>query len=259
MRQTTIITAAVLVLSLFVLTSTSVAGSKDKNKGQNKSSNRQKSFPSLITPSKLLREPSLLSKQQFSGSKKHNKHNKHNSHNKQDDNINNVLPLDPGRGDGQQTPVVTTRPARPGYVWKGDHWERVRATSSPLVVGPPPVANGGGGVTVTPANSGPVVNDHRTGTASGTPFNVQGNNPPPVVLNPVTTKPQSGYGPAGRPSRFNQNQANGGVSVSVVPGSQRPNDVTGVGGSPIDSAVDAVLGIFDGGGITPAGSRPGRR
>jgi hypothetical protein len=120
-------------------------------------------------------------------------------------------------------------------------------------------------VTVTAANSGPVIRDHRHGIVTVTPvpippqFGGQINNPPPVVLNPATTQPRPTRGGGGGRPRFEQNRAPGGVTVSVVPGSQRTNDVTGAGGSPIDKAVESVISIFQGGSITPAGSRDHRR
>lgn len=38
-------------------------------------------------------------------------------------------PIDPGMGNGQPhaDPTPDTVPVRPGYIWVGDHWERVRA------------------------------------------------------------------------------------------------------------------------------------
>lgn len=257
MLRSTITTAAV-VFCLFALTSASFAGDhNNKNNHAKKNQSRQKFSLKGSNPGQMLRQ-SLVTGNQSDSSRKHNKHK---SHNKQDDNINNIIPVDPGRGDGRVpvAPVLSTPPARPGFVWKGDHWERAPATSRP-VLGTPPVANGGGGVTVTQANSGPVIRDHRQGVVTVTPvptkptFGGQTITPPPVVLNPTMTQSTPPRGSGGRP-RFDQNRAPGGVTVSVVPGSQRPQDVTGVGGSPIDSAIEAVTGIFDGnGGITPAGT-----
>jgi hypothetical protein len=232
----------------------------------------------------------------FKKSKKHRTHNKQDDNINNTLPVapgSGGVPIDPGRGDGRVPVEPATPQGKPGFVWVNGHWERARATSSPTTGGPPPVANGGGGVTVTSANSkpvirdhrtggsppvanggggvtvtstnsGPVIRDHRTGIVTITPvpvppqFGGQISNPPPVVLNPATTQPSPSRGGGGGRPRFEQNRAPGGVTVSVVPGSQRPNDVTGVGGSPIDSVVESVIGIFGGGGITPAGSQ-GRR
>ncbi len=280
MRQSTITTAAV-VLCLFALTSASFAGDKnnDENYRQKKNQNRQKFTLQGSNGGQMLRQ-SLRSgnSDNNDSNQKHAKHNKRKTHNKQDDNINNIIPLDPGRGDGRVpvAPVLNTPPARPGFVWTGDHWERVKAPSTPASSGPPPVANGGGGVTVTPANSGPVIRDHRQGgvvirdhrqgvvTVTPVPtkptFGGQIITPPPAVRNPATTQPLQPTqttpprGSSGRP-RFEPDRTPGGVTVSVVPGSQRPQHVTGVGGSPIDTAIESVIGIFQGGsGITPAGT-----
>jgi hypothetical protein len=106
-----------------------------------------------------------------------------------------------------------------------------------------------------------VIRDHRTGAAQGgtTVAPTQVITPPPVVLKPATTQPSPSRGGGGGRPRFEQNRAPGGVTVSVVPGSQRPNDVTGVGGTPIDKAIESVISVFQGGSITPAGSRDHRR
>jgi hypothetical protein len=273
MRRSTITTVAV-VLCLSALTSTSFAGNKsnNQNNSQKKTPNLQQFVQKMADPGQMLRQP-LLARM----SNNFDSYKKHNTHNKQDDNANNVLPVAPSRGTHNKQddninnilPVEvptgpSTPPNRPGFVWVGDHWERARATSRPMTGGPPPVANGGGGVTVTSANSGPVIRDHRHGIVTVTPvpippqFGGQINNPPPVVLNPATTPPRPSRGGGGRP-RFEQNRAPGGVTVSVVPGSQRSNDVTGAGGSPIDKAVESVISVFQGGSITPAGSRDHRR
>lgn len=251
---------------LFALTSASFAGNKNnkENNREKKSQNHQKFALKGSMPGQMLRQ-SQLSGRGNNSSQRHAKHDTRKTHNKQDDNINNIIPLDPGRGDGRVpvAPVISTPPARPGFVWKGDHLERARATARPN--GPPPVANGGGGVTVTTANSGPVIRDHRQGVVTVTPvptrppFVTQLNNPPPVVLNPATKPSTPPRGSSGRP-RFDHNRAPGGVTVSVVPGSQRPQNVTGVGGSRIDGAIDAVTDIFRVNvGITPAGKRDHRR
>ncbi len=273
LRSTT--TTAAVALCLFALTSASLAGdgNNDENNRSKKNQFRQKFALHGSNPGQMLRQSLRSGNSGDSDShQKHIKHNQHTTHNKQDDNINNIIPLDPGRGDGRVpvAPVISTPPARPGYVWVGDHWERQRATSRPVTSGPPPVANGGGGVTVTSANSGPVIRDHRQGgvvirdhrqgVVPVTPvptkptFGGQTITPPPVVLNPPVTQPTPPRGSGGRP-RFDQNRAPGGVTVSVVPGSQRPQNVTGVGGSPIDKAIESITGIFQGnGGITPAGT-----
>jgi hypothetical protein len=62
----------------------------------------------------------------------------------------NPIPIDPGKGDGR-VPVATP-PARPGFVWVGDHWEREKA---------PPKAN--------PYPADVIVRDHRapSGWSSG--------------------------------------------------------------------------------------------
>lgn len=264
--RSTIITA--VVLCLCALTSASFAGDKShkENNRQKKDQYRQKFSLKGVVPSQI--GQSLLTG-------KKTKHAQHKTHNKQDDNVNNIIPLDPGRGDGRVpvAPVLSTPPARPGFVWKGDHWERARATSSPIT-GTPPVANGGGGVTVTSANSGPVirdhrqkvvVRDHRQGIVNVTPvpvpptFGGQTITPPPVVLNPPVTPSTPPRGSGGRP-RFDQAGAPGGVTVSVVPGSQRPRNVTGSGGSSVDKAIESVLGLLKvNGGITPAGTQTQRR
>jgi len=89
-----------------------------------------------------------------------------------------VKPIDPGTGNGH-TSGNPTPPARDGFVWVNDHWERARAPKSvtpypaDVVVRDhrTPVTNAGGGVVVRDhrtttgsTSGGPVIRDHRTTT-----------------------------------------------------------------------------------------------
>jgi hypothetical protein len=111
----------------------------------------------------------------------HKKHHGHHHPPKKD-----PIPIDPGKGDGpiadpiRPTPPVVPAP-RPGFVWVGDHWERVKAPAK--TVNPYP-AN----VVVrdhrTPAGSfpaGTIVRDHRTPTGASGGVTV-------TVVNPTSTK-----------------------------------------------------------------------
>ena len=89
------------------------------------------------------------------------------------------IPIDPGRGDGRVpvNPTPVTPPARDGFVWVKDHWERERA---PKAVNPYPAdvivrdhrtPSPSGGVIIrdhrTPtvgASGGTIIRDHRTTT-----------------------------------------------------------------------------------------------
>jgi hypothetical protein len=73
-------------------------------------------------------------------------------HHKKDKDKKPPVPLDPGRGDGRVPVEPTTPPARPGFVWVNDHWERERA--------PKPLGNPNGSTWTD--NYGPNVRDHRT-------------------------------------------------------------------------------------------------
>lgn len=72
-------------------------------------------------------------------------------------------PTTPPRGDGRipLPPSTSTPPvAPPGYVWVGDHWERVKAPAPPPV-NPRPTTSTGGQNSRDHRTNPPVVNDHR--------------------------------------------------------------------------------------------------
>src|SRR6478672_10340447 len=57
----------------------------------------------------------------------------HHHHGHKPEPTKNPTPIDPGRGDGRVPtgPVpVTQPPARDGFVWIKDHWERAKAPKS---------------------------------------------------------------------------------------------------------------------------------
>lgn len=72
-------------------------------------------------------------------------------------------PTNPPRGDGRipLPPSTSTPPvAPPGYVWIGDHWERVKAPVQPPV-NPRPTTTTGGQNNRDHRSNPPVVHDHR--------------------------------------------------------------------------------------------------
>lgn len=127
MRRLTITTA--VFLSLSAATSISFAGKwhNNENGGQKKSQTIQRLLTNSGNPTRLLSQQSLSS-----GITSANLVKKYKTHNKQDDNINNVLPLDTGRGDGRvPTDSKPTMPTgKPGFIWVGDHWERAKASTT---------------------------------------------------------------------------------------------------------------------------------
>lgn len=165
-------------------------------------------------------------------------------------------PIDPGKGDGKTTtPEV---PTRPGYVWVGDHWERVKAPKQPLMIVDPipvrPVAPQGRPdfvwvgdhwerVKAKPSNNvtptvisqpnvvGPVVRDHR---------------------NPGSANVVSGFGQSGVVIRdhrtpaakitIDNSQAPGGVTVTSTPRPPRKPVSTGSGDITGSGPLDGVLG-----------------
>jgi hypothetical protein len=159
--------------------------------------------------------------------------------------------IDPGKGDGKtgNTTVITdpiypwahpdVRDHRTGstggtttsgnFVWAGDHWERAKATGSATNIPPLSGGNGQGGVTVTGTTGTNVSGFHGGGGASNVRDHRTGS-------------------------------ANGGVTVTNTPGSTRNNDVVGVGGSPIDTAVQGVVDFFsfDVGSVPQTGVRDHR-
>jgi hypothetical protein len=79
----------------------------------------------------------------------------------------NPIPIDPGRGDGRvPTTPVPQPPARDGFVWVKDHWERARA---PKTVNPYPADVVVRDHRTPPTSGGVIVHDHRapTGNTSG--------------------------------------------------------------------------------------------
>jgi len=152
--------------------------------------------------------------------------------------------IDPGKGDGKSgnTTVITdpiypwanvnVRDHRTGstggtttggnFVWAGDHWERAKATTAIV----DPIHDGAsGGVTVTSTTGTNVTGFHGGGGASTIRDHRNGGSP------------------------------GGGVTVTNTQGSTRNNDVVGVGGSPIDTAIQGVVDFFsfDVGSVPPSG------
>lgn len=104
------------------------------------------------------------------------------------------LPPD-GRVASGSTAAANLVPSKPGYVWKGDHWERAKATSV---------------VIHDHRHDGAVVPQDPNGLSNVSTFGPLASSPPPAVLHAAAQQ-------SGRPA--------GGVTVTIRPNSR--NDVIG--------------------------------